>query len=76
MNDVGALDVDVAADDEAGDVVAVVLAVVESVVGAAWATGSVSDEPAATVTATARPTAVSAPPTPSQGNQRDGGWME
>ncbi|WP_431231957.1 hypothetical protein ACQ856_20960 [Mycolicibacterium psychrotolerans] len=70
MNDAGALDVDVAADD----VVAVVLGVVDSVVGAAWATGSVSDEPAATVTATANPTAVSAPPTPSQGNQRDGGW--
>ncbi|BBX08052.1 hypothetical protein MAIC_28550 [Mycolicibacterium aichiense] len=70
MNDAGALDVDV----EAGDVV-VVLAVVDSVVGAAWATGSVSDEPDATVTPTASPTAVSAPPTPSHGNQRDGGWV-
>ncbi|MEZ0359608.1 hypothetical protein CRM90_06910 [Mycobacterium sp. ENV421] len=69
MNDAAALEV-VAAD---GEVVAVVLAVVDSVVGAAWATGSVSDEPDAAVTATASPTAVSAPPTPSQGNQRDGG---
>ena len=49
---------------------------VVDVVGAACATGRVSDAPDDTVTPTTNPTAASTPPAPSHGNNLDDGELE
>jgi hypothetical protein len=53
----------------------VVVAAVVNVVGAACATGIVSDEPDVTVTPTTSPTAARTPPAPSHGNNLDDGEL-
>ena len=62
-------DVEVAVDVEVG-------VEVVDVVGAACATGRVSDAPVDTVTPTTNPTAATTPPAPSHGNIRDDGEVE
>ena len=72
MNDAGALELDADADVDVEadvEVVAVVVAVVDDrVVGAACATGSVSEAPEVTLTPTTNPTAATTPLTPTHGN--------